>query len=71
MFMKKLLALFVAIASVSGAWAHPGHGHGNPLSPGHYVTTPEHVLPLALTIAVGIILANWFVAKRLNKSEKK
>jgi hypothetical protein len=30
--------------------AHPGHGHENPLSPGHYVTNPEHFIPLALTI---------------------
>ncbi|MBS1507169.1 MAG: hypothetical protein JSS79_11040 [Bacteroidetes bacterium] len=68
--MKKLLALFVALASVSTVWAHPGHGNGNPLSPGHYVTSPEHALPLALTIAAGIVLANWLVAKHLRKSQK-
>jgi hydrogenase/urease accessory protein HupE len=35
--------------------AHPGHGHENPLSPGHYVANPEHFLPLALTIGAVLI----------------
>jgi hypothetical protein len=35
--------------------AHPGHGHENPLSPGHYIANPEHFLPLALTIAAVLI----------------
>jgi hypothetical protein len=52
--MEKLtrILLVVAANTITPAilMAHPGHGHENPLSPGHYVANPEHFIPLALTI---------------------
>ena len=40
--------------------AHAGHGHDNPLSPGHYITNPEHSVLLLLTVAASIAFA-WFI----------
>lgn len=51
---KSALILFSMMPVFSEA--HPGHGHENPLSPGHYVANPEHFIPLALTVAVSLVL---------------
>lgn len=49
--MKKLLTAMLTIAPVF-TFAHPGHGHGNSLSPEHYLGNPEHSIPIVLTLAV-------------------
>ena len=52
--MEKLTRILFAVGAIILTpvvlIAHPGHGHENPLSPGHYVANPEHFIPLALTI---------------------
>jgi hypothetical protein len=60
--MKKILVVIGGLC-VSAAQAHPGHGHENPLSPGHYTGNPEHALPLALTIAVSAVLMVWGMSR--------
>jgi hydrogenase/urease accessory protein HupE len=68
--MKKSITFLSMLLVTAGAIAHPGHGHGNPLSPGHYVTNPEHAIPLTLAIATGVILITW-LANRLEKRFNK
>lgn len=68
--MKKIVSVIIAATMTSGLWAHPGHGHGNPLSPGHYVTSPEHAVQLTLAIAVGVILLNWLFSRLARGSQK-
>jgi hypothetical protein len=46
--------------------AHTGHGHDNPLSPGHYMTNPEHSLPIALAIATAVVLLTWIFNRKKN-----
>lgn len=56
--MKKVLVVF----AFAGSWAlqaHPGHGHDNPLSPGHYTGNAEHALPLAFALGASAILVGW------------
>jgi hydrogenase/urease accessory protein HupE len=59
--MEKIARVILGIIGILSApvalFAHPGHGHESPLSPGHYVANPEHFLPLALTIGVVLIAA--------------
>lgn len=43
--------------------AHEGHGHDNPLSPGHYLGNPEHALPLALTVVAGLVVIGWGISR--------
>jgi len=59
--MKRTLASLLLATATLGLWAHPGHGHENPLSPEHYTGTPEHALPLALVLITGVALAAWGV----------
>lgn len=61
--MKKILSLLLA-ATTLPALAHPGHGTQNPLSPGHYVSNPEHSIPLTLAIGAGVVLINWLLNRR-------
>lgn len=68
--MKKLQKIIVAIVALlpSLAVAHPGHGHGNPLSPEHYLGNPEHSIPVALTLAVAAgLIAIWQWRKATHK----
>lgn len=57
--MEKIARISIGIICILLApvvlLAHPGHGHENPLSPGHYIANPEHFLPLALTISAVLI----------------
>lgn len=62
-FKKILLGIMLALPAVG--FTHPGHGHGNPLGPGHYLGNPEHSLPIALI--VGVVLA--FVAWKMKKQQ--
>ncbi len=73
--MEKLARVAISIICILltpfALLAHPGHGHENPLSPGHYVANPEHFLPLALTIGVVLIAAlayrSYMIRSRQNK----
>jgi hypothetical protein len=54
--LTRILLIVVAIIiSPVALLAHPGHGHENPLSPGHYVANPEHFIPLALTVGAAAL----------------
>lgn len=57
----KTMLLSGVVFSPLAAIAHAGHGHENPLSPGHYLGNPEHAIPLALTLIVVL----FFVARKL------
>lgn len=54
---KVAIAVICILLTPFGLFAHPGHGHESPLSPGHYVANPEHFLPLALSIGAVLIAA--------------
>ena len=57
-FVLTLASLMVLIPMAS--FAHEGHGvHG----PAHYVTSPEHAMPVVLILAI----AAYFVRKRFFK----
>jgi hypothetical protein len=64
--LTKILSTSAFLALPVMSIAHPGHGHENPLSPGHYFGNPEHVLPLALTIAVAAVFIVWKVRTARN-----
>ena len=68
--MRKKINLLLVAAGIFGAplmtLAHPGHGHGNPLSPGHYVSNPEHSVLLLLTVVTSIAFA-WFINRKTNR----
>jgi len=67
--MKKPATPLILFAPILAS-AHPGHGTGNPLSPDHYVGNPEHSLPIALTVAAGIVVAIWAYLKIFQKETK-
>jgi hypothetical protein len=54
-------------------FAHEGHGHENPLSPGHYIANPEHFIPLALTVvaAVAFVVVHLYLRKKKLKGKLK
>ncbi len=51
-------------------FSHPGHGHENPLSPGHYLGNPEHAIPIALTVAAAALVVIWKIRKARNEVKK-
>jgi hypothetical protein len=61
--MKKIITLVMAFAALP-ALAHPGHGSQSPLSPGHYVSNPEHSIPITLAVAAVVVLITWFSSRR-------
>lgn len=61
--MKKLITL-IPLASSLSAFAHPGHGTQNPLSPGHYIANPEHSIPITLAIGTAVVLVTWLANRR-------
>lgn len=65
--MKKIATLVLLAASVP-AIAHPGHGSQNPLSPGHYVSNPEHSIPLTLAIGAAVVVTFWLLSRRQRTS---
>jgi len=68
--IKKLILLTITVLPVL-AFAHPGHGHENPLSPGHYVFNPEHFIPLALTVAVTLSIVLGYRAYAIRSRQHK
>lgn len=65
--MKKIITLVLASAALP-ALAHPGHGSQNPLSPGHYVSNPEHSIPITLAVAAAVVLITWLTSRRQRNS---
>ncbi len=65
--MKKIITLVLASAALP-ALAHPGHGSQNPLSPGHYVSNPEHSIPITLAVAAAVVLITWLASRRQRNS---
>jgi hypothetical protein len=71
--MKNLIKALCAIALIAlpmVSLAHPGHGHDNPLSPGHYLGTPEHAIPITLTIVVAVVFVVWKIRSVRNNYKK-
>ena len=62
----KILSVFALVALPMMSVAHPGHGHENPLSPGHFLGNPEHSIPIALTIVVAAVFIGWTVRRARN-----
>ena len=58
-----------ATMSPLAAFAHAGHGHENPLSPGHYLGNPEHALPLALSLTLIVVL--FMIGRRILQTRTK
>jgi len=73
--MEKIARVTIGIISILvsplALVAHPGHGHENPLSPGHYIANPEHFLPLALTVGVTLIAAIAYRAYLIRSKQNK
>lgn len=68
----KSIVLGAAVVSPLAVLAHEGHGHENPLSPGHYLANPEHAIPLALVLAVVVfIIGRKIFQVRAKKEERK
>jgi len=71
--MKNLTIFLIACVMLAVpilSFGHPGHGHENPLSPGHYLGNPVHSIPIALTVAVAAILIFWKVRRSGNNVKK-
>lgn len=69
--IRKKLALIAFGGVPFFASAHPGHGHENPLSPGHYVVNPQHLIPLLLTVAISLIAILIYRAYVIRSKEDK
>ena len=69
--MKSITLLLLAATSVFplATFAHEGHGHDNPWSPGHFLANPEHSIPLALAIALvtALVVRRYLAAKKARK----
>ncbi len=67
--MKTITKLFILVSAFFAptfVLAHAGHGHENPLSPGHYVNNPEHSVQLLLIVVAAIALA-WLINRSIQK----
>lgn len=73
--MEKIIKVILGVISLLltplAMFAHPGHGHENPLSPGHYLANPEHFIPLALTIGAVLIAALAYRAYLIRSKQRK
>jgi hypothetical protein len=68
----KSIVLGAAVFGPLAVLAHEGHGHENPLSPGHYLANPEHAIPLALALAVVVFfIGRKIFHARTKKEERK
>jgi hypothetical protein len=72
--MKKsrqlMIAAVLVVYSVVTCQAHEGHGHENPLSPGHYIANPEHALPIALTL-MAALAGGWLIYRTTARIKRK
>jgi hypothetical protein len=73
--MEKLSRILFAVAAILvspvALMAHPGHGHENPLSPGHFVANPEHFIPLALTVGAALLAVSAYHMYVSRSKQKK
>jgi hydrogenase/urease accessory protein HupE len=69
--MRVIVSIICLLAVPAALLAHPGHGHENPLSPGHYITNPEHFLPLAFTISAVLIAAFAYRSFQIRSKQNK
>ncbi|WP_019625245.1 hypothetical protein [Thioalkalivibrio sp. ALJT] len=58
MIVRSVVSTFLVLTSAP-ALAHPGHGHGEGHSLLHYLSSPEHVWPLALLLVALVGLGGW------------
>lgn len=66
----KLVSVAAVVLSPAGVFAHEGHAHDNPLSPGHYITNPEHSIQLLLIVVASIAFA-WLVNRSVKKINQR
>ena len=57
--MLRSLAFTILALTSAPALAHPGHGHGDGHSLLHYLSSPEHVWPLALLLVALVGVGGW------------
>lgn len=69
--MKRIIIALLITASPALVLAHEGHGNENPLGPYHYIANVEHLTPLVLAIATGVVLVNWLAYRLRKRTEKK
>jgi hypothetical protein len=68
--MKARLFAIALLSSFSiPAWAHGGHGHFDGLSFWHYLTSPEHALPVLLMAGLLVILGRLWWKTSSEKSK--
>jgi len=67
---QSLIAVLLVVFSIVTGQAHEGHGHENPLSPGHYIANPEHALPIVLTL-IAVLVGGWFIYKTTARVKRK
>ncbi len=60
---KIVVSAWIALLPLT-AIGHAGHGHDNPLSPGHYVNNPQHSFPITLAIATVVVVFFWLVNRK-------
>ena len=65
--MKKLLSLPLSFAATVTAFAHEGHGHTDGYTIKHYLTEPEHVIPIVVAAALAIVLVAHFRKRTAKK----
>ncbi|MFN3840803.1 MAG: hypothetical protein ACK4RF_08850 [Cyclobacteriaceae bacterium] len=69
--MKSIRVILLGVSAVMpfASWAHEGHGHEHPWSPGHFLANPEHSIPLALAVALitALVVRRYIVARRARK----
>lgn len=63
---KKTLLLFALTLSVIGVIAHDGHGVVPGSQPGHYITSPVHLVPI---LALVVLFSIWAYRKRTGRQE--
>ena len=68
---RVILGIVCMLLAPVALFAHPGHGHESPLSPGHYVANPEHFLLLALSIGAVLMAALGYQYYLSHSKQKK
>jgi|688.fasta_scaffold70555_2 hypothetical protein len=69
MMHSRFFAIIAFAVFAPQAFAHPGHGNTDAKEAGHYLTTLEHAMPLALMVLSTIAIV-WIATKSL-KAQKR
>jgi hypothetical protein len=66
--IRSILLAAVALLPVV-TFAHEGHGHEHPWSPGHFLANPEHSIPLAFAVVLvaTFVVRRYFIARQARK----